>query len=76
MNPERVKAVERGAHSPSLVPKTPFLAEIAPGRQLVEFTVSLENTPGAIEAVAAILRKHNVNVLSGFHDTETLELLR
>lgn len=31
--------------------------------------MSLENTPGAIEAVAAILRKHNVNVLSGFHDT-------
>jgi predicted hydrocarbon binding protein len=50
--------------------KTPFVAEVASGRQLVEFTVGLANTPGAIEAVATVLRKHHINVLSGFHTTE------
>ena len=47
-------------------PKTPFLAEIAPERQLFEFTVALENTPGIIEAVAAVLCKHNVNGIIGY----------
>jgi hypothetical protein len=50
--------------------KTPFIAELLPSRQLVEFTVTLANTPGALEAVAAVLRKHHINVLSGFHTTE------
>jgi predicted hydrocarbon binding protein len=51
-------------------PKTPFVAQVAPGRQLVEFTIGLADTPGAIEAVATVLRKHHINVLSGFHTTQ------
>lgn len=50
--------------------KRPFLAELLPGRQLGEFTVTLANTPGALESVATVLRKHHINVLSGFHTME------
>jgi predicted hydrocarbon binding protein len=51
-------------------PKTPFLAEVSPGRKLVEITITLANIPGSLETAAAVIRKHNVNILSGFHTTE------
>jgi predicted hydrocarbon binding protein len=61
---------DESAKPNELAQKTPFIAELLPGRQLVEFTVTLANTPGALESVAAVLRKHRINVLSGFHTTE------
>ena len=51
--------------------KTAFVAELAPSnRKLVEFSIELANTPGALAKVASILSKHKVNVLTGFHDAE------
>jgi predicted hydrocarbon binding protein len=49
--------------------KTAFVAELVPSnRKVVEFAIEFANTPGAIAAVASILSKHKVNVLTGFHD--------
>ena len=56
------------SHPTSVTPKTVFIAEISPGRHLAEFSIDLANTPGALADAAKILSKHNVNVLSGFHD--------
>jgi predicted hydrocarbon binding protein len=56
------------SHSTSLTPKTVFIAEVSPGRHLAEFSIDLANTPGALADASEILSKHNVNVLSGFHD--------
>lgn len=70
MNSDKKEGTKEAGHCPSPVAKTPFLAEILPGRRLVEFNVALENVPGALEAVASTMRTHNVNVLSGFHNTE------
>ena len=50
--------------------KTAFVAELVPGkRKLVEFSIELANSPGALASVASILGKHKVNVLTGFHDS-------
>jgi predicted hydrocarbon binding protein len=58
-------------HEPAKpIGKRPFIAELLPGRQLAEFAVTLANAPGALESVATVLRKHHINVLSGFHTTE------
>jgi predicted hydrocarbon binding protein len=55
----------------SLPSKTAFVAELVPNnRKLVEFSIELANNPGAIVAVASILSKHKVNILTGFHDVE------
>jgi predicted hydrocarbon binding protein len=49
--------------------KAAFVAELVPdNRKLVEFSIELANTPGALEEVASILSRHKVNVLTGFHD--------
>jgi len=56
------------SHPTSVTPKTVFIAEISPGRHLAEFSIDLANTPGALADASEILSKHNVNVLSGFHD--------
>lgn len=55
-------------HSVPVGPKTAFIAEIAPGRRLVELSVELANFPGALREASEVLSKHNVNILSGFHD--------
>jgi predicted hydrocarbon binding protein len=50
--------------------KTAFVAELVPGNSnLVEFSIELANTPGALAEVASILSKHKVNILTGFHDS-------
>lgn len=49
-------------------PKTTFVAEIALGRHLAEFSIGILNVPGMLAAASAILAKHHVNVLSGYHD--------
>jgi predicted hydrocarbon binding protein len=50
--------------------KTAFVAELVPSnRKLVEFSIQLANTPGAVVEVASILSKHKVNILTGFHDS-------
>ena len=50
--------------------KTGFVAELVPGkRKLVEFSIELANTPGALASVASILGKHKIDVLTGFHDS-------
>lgn len=55
----------------AVIPKTAFVAELVPGnRKLVEFSVELANTPGALAEVATILSKHKANILTGFHDSE------
>jgi predicted hydrocarbon binding protein len=56
------------SHPTSVTPKTVFIAEIFPGRHLAEFSIDLANTPGALADASEILSKHNVNILSGFHD--------
>lgn len=54
----------------ALKSKTAFVAELVPGNSnLVEFSVELANTPGALAEVATILSKHKVNILTGFHDS-------
>ena len=54
-----------GLHS-----KTRFIAEPVPDkRKLVEFSIELANSPGALASVASILGKHKINVLTGFHDS-------
>jgi predicted hydrocarbon binding protein len=48
--------------------KVAFVAELVPpNRKLVEFSIELANTPGTIAAIASILGKHKVNILTGFH---------
>jgi predicted hydrocarbon binding protein len=50
--------------------KTAFVAELVSGNSnLVEFSIELANTPGALAEVASILSKHKVNILTGFHDS-------
>jgi predicted hydrocarbon binding protein len=57
--------------SEALKSKTAFVAELAAGnRKLVEFSIELANTPGALAEVASILSKHEVNILTGFHDSK------
>ena len=50
--------------------KTCFVAEVVPSnRRLVEFSIEFAtNTPGEMADVALVLRKHHVNLLTGFHD--------
>lgn len=51
--------------------KTAFVAELTPSnRKLVQFSIELANTPGALTEVATILSKHEVNILTGFHDSK------
>ena len=49
--------------------KTAFVAELVLSkRRLVEFSIKLANTPGAITQIASILSKHKVNIENGFHN--------
>lgn len=65
------KALHINEREHAVLPKTAFVAELAPGnRKLVEFSVELANNPGALAEVATVLSKHKVNVLTGFHDSE------
>lgn len=50
--------------------KNLFIAEVAPSRHIMEFSMSLANTPGTLNDVTDILAKHNVNILTGFHDRD------
>jgi predicted hydrocarbon binding protein len=51
--------------------KTAFVAEVVPSnRKLMEFSIELAHTPGAVAEVASILSKHKVNILTGFHDAK------
>jgi predicted hydrocarbon binding protein len=52
--------------------KTAFVAELVPSnRKLMEFSIEFSsNPPGAVAAVASILSKHKVNILTGFHDAK------
>ena len=59
----------RGEGADTRHDKTAFVAELVPSnRKLVEFSIEFPNTPGVIGAVASILSKHNVNILTGSHN--------
>jgi predicted hydrocarbon binding protein/ACT domain-containing protein len=69
-NKDHLDEQQQFGSNSSLKSKTAFVAELVPGnRNLVEFSIELANTPGALAEVATVLSKHQVNILTGFHDS-------
>ena len=70
MSAEESKEHPKSELPPEYSPKDTFVAEIAaPESRLTEFSIDFKSdTPGNIRAVADILEKHRVNILSGSHE--------
>ncbi len=67
---EESKEPSRPKLTPEYSPKGVFVAEVAtPESRLTQFSIGFtSDKPGNIRAVAVILEKHKVNILSGSHE--------